>query len=349
MDIKKKNTYFLVINFICILSIMPIFTISTASVLGGRSNIPLNQNVQMHSPEDTVIDKVYNLTVDRPYVKFRNITFQQHFTYYITVCVVTPHTCNLNMTLWDPEGTEFQLSYEENMAQNEYREVPYGVAIEGNYTIHFIAIDLNEAINIRITIEREHKVLYDKVDSLEQADIIYYNVTKFYDGTSLNHTLILKSDWYYKFIFSRVSPISKTLSNNVTVVHYILDETQGIPFKIYLNKTLASPKELTKYAFVTAIGGEYAITTQIYCNVTAINLAYAVVESHRITDERNPNDPGPDPLPDNSTIPDNSTTPGVEVFIPKEWTIGIIIAVGIFVGVPIILVIYNKKKNATGI
>ena len=55
----------------------------------------------------------------------------------------------------------------------------------------FTAI-LTTNLNIHIAIEKGEKCLYDKVSTFDQGHIIHYNVTKFYNGTSLKHNLTLK-------------------------------------------------------------------------------------------------------------------------------------------------------------
>ena len=307
--------------------------------------ITSENNPNMNSPSGVLVDKVYNLTVDRPFVYFHeNLYFEDSYNYYITMCIVTPHSCNMNITLWDPEGDEFRLSYEESMIQDDFREIPYGVAINGNYSILFSA-DLTENLNILINIERGGLCLYDKIQSEELPYIFFIDVLKFYNGTHVSHIVTLKTDMYYRFYFGRVSPISKELSSYTALTHTINDETQGILFGIYANESVASPKEVTSYRFGTAVEGEYRLNLTIYCDVKAVNIAYAIVEKQGIADGTDPNDDDP-PLPPDD--PHNGTT-GLEAFIPTEWTIGMIVFVGSAVGVPIIMVIYRRKKNPIGI
>ncbi len=298
----------------------------------------------MSSTSDILVDKVYNFTVDRPFVYFQeNLFFEGSYNYYITLCIVTPHSCDMNITLWDPEGDEYRLSYEESMIQNDYREIPYGVVISGNYSILFSAI-LTENLNILINIERGGRCLFDKIQSEELNYIISIDVLKFYNGSHFSHLLTLKTDMYYRFYFGRVSPISIKLSCYTALTHSIIDETQGILFSIYTNDTVGSPKNVTSYQFGTAIQGEYRLNLTIFCNVKVINLAYAVIEKQKISDETDPNDDDPPPTPD---VPHNGT--GILVFIPKEWTIAMIVFAGAGVAIPVLIIIYRKKKNPTGI
>jgi hypothetical protein len=295
------------------------------------------------SSSTVLVDKVYNFTIGRPYIYFqKNLYFEQSYNYYISVCIVTPHSCDLNITLWDPDGDEFQLSFEEAMVQDDYREVPFGVAISGNYSILFSAI-LTENLNMLINIERGGICLQDKMLSEELPYIIFNNVMKFYDGTHISHSMTLKKDMYYRFYFGRVSAISRNLSSYTEMIHTIFDNNQGILFSIYTNDTVASPKEVTSYSFGTAINGDYTVNLTIYCDVEAVNIAYAIVEKQRIADGTDPNDDDPPPTPED---PINGT--GIEAFIPTEWTIGMIVFVGSAVCIPIIVVVYRKKKNPIG-
>jgi hypothetical protein len=312
-----------------------------------RDYVPNASQLQpnTNATSDVLVDKVYNLTVGRPFVYFNeNLYFERLYNYYITLCVVTPHNCDMNITLWDPEGDEYRLSYETNMSQNDYREIPYGVALSGNYSMLFF-VDLTENLNIHINIEQGIRCLYDKIQSEERPYIKFLEVLKFYDGTHFSHELVLKTDMNYRFYFGRVNPISQELSEFTGLTHNITDETQGILFGIYQNDTVASPKEVTSYQFGTAIEGEYRLNLTVYCDVSVVNIAYAVVEKQRIADGTDPNDDDPVEPPDD---PHNGTT-GLVPFIPIEWTIGFIVLAGSAVIIPIIIIQYRKKKNLSGI
>ncbi|MFX1419603.1 MAG: hypothetical protein ACFE9N_11845 [Promethearchaeota archaeon] len=336
----KSIKFLILIGFFAI-----IFTTSLINeLLYGKSSLNYSENdLNISTAPQVVVDKVYNFTIDRPFLFFQeNLYFEEFYNYYITVCIVTPHICDLNITLWDPESDEFQLSFEEDMAQDDYREVPFGVAITGNYSILFSAT-LTENLNMLINIERGGVCLHDKILTEDLPYVMFSNVLKFYNGSHISHSITLKTDMYYRFYFGRVSAISKNLSSYTALVHTIFDEAQGILFNIYTNDTVASPKEVTSYSFGTAINGDYTINLTIYCDVNAVNIAYSIVEKQRIADGTDPNDDDPPPTPEE---PINGT--GIESFIPTEWTIGMIVFVGSAVCVPIIVVVYQKKKNPTG-
>lgn len=305
--------------------------------------IPANgsesRNLRTSSIGDVLTDKVYNFTVEEPTLIFNDIIFFEKPYYYdIIIGMVTPHSCDMNITLFDPEDDPYEITYESNMIQDDYRVIPFGTALTGNYTIIFEAI-LTENLNIHIRIEQGIKCLYDVIPSEEQQKINYYDIRKFKNETTIIFNTTFKSDWYYKFYFQRVSPISIKLSNYVVMDHDIVSSI-GIPYRIYRNESLG----ISTYRFGTAVEGLYTINITIYCDVPCVNIVFAVVERYRIADEIDPNDD--DPPPD---VPGNNTNDGIDIFIPTEWTIAMIVFVGSAVCIPVLIIVYRKKKNPTGI
>jgi hypothetical protein len=256
----------------------------------------------------------------------------------VLIDIVSPHQCNMSVRLWDPEGDAYYLSYETEMKQDEYREIPYGVAITGNYSIFFCAY-LTENINILIHVERGGRCLHDKIQSEELEYIFYIDVLKFYNNTHISHSLLLKTDKYYRFYFGRVSTIAHNFSSVTRLTHTITDESQGIMFRIYKNDSIASPANVTHYKFGTAVEADYRLNLTIYCNVVCVNVAYAVIEKYRIADGTDPNDDNPP-----TDIPGNNTS-GIDVIIPTAWTVGMIVFVGTAVAIPVLILVNRKKKN----
>ncbi|MFW9874634.1 MAG: hypothetical protein ACFFG0_16125, partial [Candidatus Thorarchaeota archaeon] len=68
-----------------------------------------------------------------------------------------------------------------------------------------------------------------------------------------------------------------------------------------------------------------------------------VVEKQSVSDGTDPNDDDPPQIPNE---PVNGT--GIEAFIPLELTIGMMVFVGSVACIPIIVVVYRKKKNPSG-
>jgi len=335
MDINR----FKVIILTIFLTISSISMISTNIII---ISAKANENEALHtsSPGDIITDKVYNFTVEDPILIFDDvILFEKPYYYDIKVVVVTPHICDLNITLFDPENDPYEITYESNMVQDDYRIIPFGTALTGNYTIIFEAI-LTENLNIHVKIEKWIKCLYDVIPSEEQQKIIHYDVRKFRNETTIVFNSTLKSDWYYKFYFQRVSPISVKLSNYVVMDHDIVSSI-NIPYTIYRNVSLAF--NITSYRFGTAVEGLYTMNITIYCEVPSVNIVFAIVERFRIADEIDPNDDDPPP-----PIPGNNTS-GIDVIIPIAWTIGMIVFVGSAVVIPVLIIVNRKKKNPISI
>jgi len=283
----------------------------------------------------TYVDIVYTFTKDNPTLRFDNLFFEKFYFYDIKVAIVSPHTGGIKIELWDPENDLYQLSNEENITQEDYRIIPFGTALSGNHSIKFHVFPTVN-LNVHIIIEQTTKCLYDSIES--NADIVYYNVSKFFDGDFLVVEPVFKTDKFYRFYFQRVSPISIKLSNRVILDHYILD-TQEILFEIYRNVSLG----YKSYNFGTAIEGLHTINITIFCDVSSVNIAFIIIEKESIGDITEPLPP--DPALSDTNITDQ-TQSGVRYYIPKEWTIGVIIFAGVGVGIPVILIVYRRKKNS---
>jgi len=345
MGIKRSNS-------IVILSFILVFAISmygTVNIDYSKAHNIESENVKISSIEETLVDKVYNLTLAKPYVNFsNNIYFEKPYIYYISFQIVTPHTCHMNISLWDPENDKYDI-YDSRvrslLVQFEKPEIPFGVAITGNYTITFRA-HLTENLNVHIKIIKSQFIcLQDTVQPSEFGRNILYEVNKFYYQSVILHNVTLKADWLYRFYFGRYSPTASTFDSNTTI-DFNITSSNNIKYKIYINKTLPGVCDVDFFDFGTAVEGTYNVIMTVYSKVKCVNIAYTIIDIDKIADGIDPNDP--DPPPDDDE-PKNNTQSGIEAFIPREWTIGMIVFVGTAVGVPIIIVVYRKKKNPTGI
>jgi hypothetical protein len=322
-------------------------TLSTISITSTKSIIITTRNYDSKSlltstTGDILVDKVYNFTIgDSTLLLGNNIFFKKSYYYDIIVGVVTPHKCDMNITIIDPEGDPYEITYESNMIQDDYRTIPFGAALTGNYTIIFeVILTLN--LNIHIKIEQGIRCLYDVITIDEQQKIEHYNVKKFKSETIISYNTSFKSNWYYRFFIQRVSTISNKISGLVFLDHDIMSSNE-IQYIIYRNETL--DLEVKIYWFGTVVEGLHIMNITIYFNVPCVNIAYSVVEKYKTADGIDPNDEDPPPVPEE---PINGTS-GVEAFIPREWTIGMILFIGSAITIPMLIVIYRKRKNPTGI
>jgi hypothetical protein len=337
MDINRFKV--IIIGSILALSVIPIIS-TNAIIIPSIEND--KENIHTSSVGDILVDKVYNFTIGNSTLIFeKNIFFEKEYYYDIIVGVVSPHTCDMNIKIIDPEDDPYDVTYESNMIQDDYRTIPFGTALTGNYTIIFEAI-LTLNVNIHIKIEQGIKCLYDVMSTNEQQRIEHYKVRKFKSETTISYNTTFKSDWYYKFFFQRVSTISLRLTGFVVMDHDIMSSI-GAPYIIYRNETLNL--KVLLYWFGTIVEGLYTMNITIYCDVPCVNIAYSVIEKWKIADGIDPNDEDPPPIPED---PINGTT-GVEAFIPREWTIGMMMFVGGAIFIPMVVVMYRKRKNPVGI
>lgn len=251
--------------------------------------------------------------------------------------IVTPHNCTLTITLWDPEGKQFDLFESDVYLEPEgkdYHEIPFGCALSGNYTVEFGTISADN-LNIYIRIEKWVKCLYDKILSEELQDMILYDVVRFHDGMMISPTIEFRTDYLYRFYFGRVSAISATQSNYVSL-NFTLFDPGAIDYIMYTDETLETIVDVCFIYFGTATEGEYMLDLEIKSDVVYTNIAYAVIELHKISHIIDPN----------QTDPTNSTSGPTNIFhMPIEWTVGLLAFFGVIITAIIIIVAKNKNKN----
>jgi hypothetical protein len=282
-------------------------------------------------------DKVYAFLAPSDVLTFKDMCFEEHYTYFIWVEIITPHNCTLTITLWDPEGKQFDLFESDLYLEPEgkdYHEIPFGCALSGNYTIEFATIS-GDNLNLYIRIEKWVKCLYDKILSEELQDMILYDVVCFYDGMKLSPSIEFKTDYLYRFYFGRVSAISATVSNFVSL-NFSLIDPGAIEYGIYANEALAPIVDVNRIMFGTATEGQYTLDIEIKSDVVYTNIGYAIIELHKISHVIDPN----------QTDPTNSTSSPTNIFrMPIEWTVGLLAFFGVIITVIIIIVVKSKNKN----
>lgn len=223
--------------------------------------------------------------------------------------------------------------------------------MRGNYTFIFSVIaELNLNILIKISYDPEYdKILYDILSPHDIANLRLYHVTKFYDQTVIEHQVFLKTDYYHKFFIGRVSSIGgeSPLESEVST-DYDIDDPEGIPYRIYDNKTLENVGYVLLFNFATAVEGVYTIRIEIHCKVEVVNIAYAIVEDYEKSTVNDGNSTIPDPDPGDPN-PTNATKPLNYYYVPIEWTIGFGIFAGLIVGLMIILGSIRRKRESVSL
>ena len=95
------------IGILIILMIFPGFI--TSSYL-----IPSSKSLKMNAGEDLLFDKIYRFLEPYDTLLFENtLPLEKNYNYYISVKIVSPHTCSMEINLWDPEGAQYNIFYKE--------------------------------------------------------------------------------------------------------------------------------------------------------------------------------------------------------------------------------------------
>lgn len=334
MAIKNLKNYLFLALIIFLLLFMGSFCKIDTTPFGVRDNdIPKTSGPDLP-------DKVFLFQSPQDTLLLEDIVLDQYYTYYIWVEIVTPYNCSVKITLWDSDGSQFNIF--ESFLFNEpeganYYEIPFGTALTGEYDIEFEVITPGN-VNVYIKMEQGPQCLYDKIPMEEVDDIELYRITRFSDEDSIIHTVLFNTDYMYKFYVGRVSPITIIQDNEVRL-DFSLEDPNGIVYNIYSNTSLVEINNVDWFKFGTAIGGLYTFNITIYCNVEHVNIGYSIIELYQISS-------GTDT---NQTEPTNGTTVINRYFeMPTEWTIGILGFAGTISGIIGVVLYKQKKKNVIG-
>ncbi|MHA2287523.1 MAG: hypothetical protein ACXABG_01925 [Promethearchaeota archaeon] len=341
----KASQKAIAVTFV-VLSGLIIGALTLNSRFNAESEDPINLNPDGYpntSSEDKIVDKVFTFLAPEDTLQFSDLHLLENLNYYVLLEIVTPHNCEINVSIIDPEFDTYEIFRTEvNVSQgDQWFEVPFGTAISGNYTFIFSVItSLNLNIYIKIHFDREDKCLYDIIAPELLNNMELYRVNKFSDGTMMEHNVMLKTDLSYKFYIGRVSAIGGSPIDGEVRVDYDLTDPKDIEFVIYQNKTAESVGSIIQFNFGTAIGGIYTVEIKIYCRVDVVNVAYAITEDHSISTINNGTIPDPEPS--------NGTTSGI-FYMPIEWTIGFGICAGGILGLLVVIGSVRRKRNSVSL
>jgi hypothetical protein len=346
MVIKLKSRQkAIVVTFVMISGLtvgMVCFNSSPKGVIEPIANLsPLS--APKASSEEMLVDKVFTFLAPSDTQQFSDLYLLENLNYYVLLEVVTPHNCEINVSIIDPDLDTYDIFRTEvNVSQgDQWFEVPFGTAISGNYTFIFSVIaELNLNMYVKIHFDREAKCLYDIMAPGYISNMELYRVNKFYDGTMIEHNVMLKTDISYKFFLGRVSAIGGSLVDGEVGVDYELTDPQDIEFIIYQNKTVESVGSILHFNFGTAIAGVYTVRIKIYCRVDVVNVAYAIAEDYSISTVNNGTTPDP--------TPSNGTTRWI-FYMPMEWTIGFGVCTGGILGLLVVIGSVRRKRNSVSL
>lgn len=298
------------------------------------------------SSEESLVDKVFTFLAPNDTLRFDDFYLLEKINYYLLLEIVTPHDCEINVTIIDPVLDVYEIfKTEVNISQDDdWFEIPFGTAVEGNYSfIISVACALNLNLHVKISFDSEDKCLYDMIAPQFLERMKLYQVNKFTNGMVVEHNVDLKTDVSYKFYLGRVSAIGGITVENQVRVDYEVTEPEEIKFTIYQNITIGSVGTMMHFDFGTAIEGIYKVKIRIYCQVDVVNIAYAITEDYQISTINNGTDPDPDPDP-----PVNETLSGY-FYVPVEWTLTFGIAAGALLGFLTILGVLKRRKDSVSL
>ena len=314
----------------------------TSAIIDSPINSALEEAPKTSS-EEVFVDKVFTFLAPNDTQQFNDLFLYEDLNYYILLEIVTPHSCEINVSVIDPDLDVYEIFKSEVIIsqEDEWFEVPFGTAITGNYTFIFSVVTVfNLNVYVKISYDRELKCLYDVIspDSIQKLEL--YQVNKFLDGTIVEHNILLKTDVSYKFYIGRVSAIGGTPNGTEVVVNYDVTDPDDIEFVIYQNKSVGSVGTIFQFDFGTAIAGIYTVKIKIYCRVDVVNIAYAIAEDYSISTVNNGTDPEPTPT--------NGTITGM-FSVPIEWTIGFGICAGGILGLLVVIGSVRRKRSSVSL
>jgi len=333
--------------------------LAIVGLLGENSRIPNglgSEETPKTSSDAILMDKVYTFLAPYDSITCDGQSLKAQYNYEILMEIVTPHNCKINVTIIDPEQEVYDaFGTVYNASQGDgWFNFPFGTAIAGNYTFIFTVeaeLNLNILLQVSYDNSEDGKCLYDVLDPQDKANLNLYNVTKFRDQEKIEHRVYLRTDYCHKFYIGRVSTIAENLPSIWGVdSDYDIDDPGGIPFIIYDNRSLPDVSSVAIFKFGTAVEGFYTVKIVIYCKVEVVNLAYAIVEDHKISTENPCNCTiseivVPEPNNETDTGTNNGTTPQNYYYVPIEWTVGVAIVAGGAVGALIVVGFARKKRE----
>jgi hypothetical protein len=315
-----------------------------------------------------LVDKVYTFFTGRHTLNLTDIYFEKGINYNLRVGVVTDsHKCHMEILLIDPENDIYQL-YTTNttdgsrLCLNDYREIPFGTALNGSYTLNFTKLD-GPAMNIHIQVLEGESCVQKITDP---SCVIRTEIEKFSKRTDGNDDVVyhyLESQWKYRIFITRISSVRGDQPINISIEHSVRDDSESPTwFEISLPPYLGEVYSALSYSFGTATDGEYRFSTTYQLPMDHTNILFIIADQGPIAggDEPEPDppdnstQPDPDPTdnsttpdpPDNSSQPDPDPSPQFIVSVPMEAQLGIGLGVGIVVLLGALLIGYAKLKHA---
>lgn len=324
-----------------------LFLLNNANNPSEQNDIPFSMTPpQTQAYEDVLVDRVYTFMAGEYTINLTNLQFDKGMNYIIKFAAVTDdHQCHLEINLIDPENDVYAI-YTTNTSGagrlffNDYRELPFGAALTGLYTINFTKLD-GPNMNIHLQVFEDEQCVKKLTDP---NAIIRTEIQKFSKQPGGNDDTIyqyLKTQWMYKIYFARISPTRGDNLINITIDHRVRDDSSPpVWFDIYLFPEIGEVYSPLTYSFGTAMEGEYRFDTEYEQPMNHTNIIFIIVDKYKIASGNEGESP------DNGTTPIPDPGPSIYVSVPVEAQIGVGLGVGLVVLLGALLVGYAKSKHA---
>ena len=276
------------------------------------TNNKLNLNT---SSEEVIWDSTHTVFSPNDQVFLQDLLFQEDWMYGFYLEIVTPHQCEINMSLTDPEGYNY-IIFQGTVDQQE-KDIQFGMVIEGAYNIT-LEVTTEFTLNLHLKIERTVSFM-DLFD--QDKEILAISSFRFSQNEPLRELLILLDpNSSYTFILALISP----LINVLPILNTFIDDPAENHFIIYQDQALN--EFFLSFQFQTINYGIHILQVLIDIVETCLNLIVVML--------------------DNSDLPiNNDPPPRSTLYMPIEIQV---VSMGIFI-FAISLALLMKKSSKNGL
>lgn len=301
--IGKLHMEYILISFIMILLV--ISQIQFSSTISNSTNLST-------SSEEVIWDSTY--TVFSPYDQLflQDLFFQEDWMYCFYLEVVTPHQCEINMTLTDPEGYHYKIF--QGTVDQQQKEIQFGMVNEGDYNIT-LEVTTEFTLNLHLKIERTQSFmgLFD-----QDKELLAFYGFRFSQNEPLREvSILLDPNNLYSVTLALITP----LVNILPVINTFIDDPVDNHFIIYQDQSL--DEFYLTFSFQTINPGIHKLQVLIVNLKTCLNLIVVVMLDN------------PDPPTNNDPSPQNT------LYLPLEIQA---VSIGFFIFA--ILLTFLMKKSS---
>ena len=306
-EIWKLHSEHILIGIIMIALVLSQFQFQFQPKMTDNFNLNLNA-----SSEEVIWDSTHTVFSPNDQVFLPDLFFEEDLMYDFYLEVITPHQCEINMSLTDPEGYHYEIF--QGIVDQEVKEIQFGNVIEGAYNIT-LEVSTEFTLNLHIKIERTVSFM-DLFD--QDSDILAFNSFRFSENEPIRELpILLDPNSSYTFKFALVSPFI----NILPVLNTFIDDPAENHFIIY--QALILNEFYLTFSFQTINHGIHKLQVLINALEACLNLIVVV-------------------MLDNSDPPiNNDPPPQNTIYMPIEIQV---VSMGVFI-FAILLGIIMKKSS----